>query len=586
MRYTLLAKILPGNNCDHRGRRGHKCESIHTSLRTGALALLLLALSVLLSGCTTGQGNGNGGNGGAGALPTGNNANVLRYALIDEPTTLDPAKVEDGTTIDLLQQVYEGLVRWSENNEIEPNLAEKWEVSEDGTTYTFHLKKGVKFHNGREVTAEDFKYSIERACAPKLASPTVPNYLKDIVGVKECLDGKATTISGITAPDAQTLVIKIDKLRPYWLGNMTYPCSYVVPKEDVDKNGGPDVEITEKNMVGTGPFKIGEFRRGYQVSLVANPDYHEGKPKIDGIVRPIIKEGITRLNKYEAGELDIVDVSPRDLDRINNDPNLKNDLKSFARNATWYVGLNSAASGSPFGDVRVRQAFAHAIDRDETLRVAMKGQADVATGIVPPGFPNYKPKITMLAYDPAKAKQLLAAAGFPDGKGFPELTFSFRRAMPQVEQTAQVLAEQLKRNLNINVQLRPMEWGQFLNERTNKTMPLSHLRWGADYLDPQNFLSTLLHTSVRDAQGRESHPENGVGYSNPEFDKLCDAADVEKDPKKRMALYEKAEQIAINDAPWVPLYFQRDLELVRSRVGNLKDSLFGHRPHIVTTVTP
>jgi oligopeptide transport system substrate-binding protein len=549
--------------------------------------LLLLTLSLMLTGCTTGGNGGNGvagGNGGGAA--NGNSANALRYALMSEPTSLDPAKVEDGTTIDLLQQVYEGVVRWNENNQIEPNLAEKWEVSEDGTTYTFTLKHGVKFHNGREVTAEDFKYSMERACNPKLASQTAPNYLKDIVGVAECLKGETTTISGITAPDVHTLIIKIDKLRPYWLGNMTYPCSYVVAKEEVEKNGGPEVEISEKNMVGTGPFKLGEFRRGYQVTLSANADYHGGRPKLDSIVRPIIKEGITRLNKYEAGELDIVDVSPRDLDRINNDPKLKGDLKSFARAATWYVALNSAAKDSPFTDIRVRQAFAHAIDREETIRVALKGQADIATGIVPPGFPDYKPTITMLAFDPGKAKQLLAAAGFPEGKGFPELTFSFRQDMPQVAQTAEFLAEQLKRNLNISVQLRPMEWGQFLTERTNKTMPLSHLRWGADYLDPQNFLTTLLHTSVRDAQGRESHPENGVGYSNPEFDKLCDAADVEKDPKKRMELYARAEQIAINDAPWVPLYFQRDLELVHSRVGNLQDSLFGHRPHITTTVTP
>lgn len=555
---------------------------MHACTRYRCLALLLsLWICVLAAGCTTGKHRNNGPAGG----PAGDaGGNVLRYALTTEPTTLDPAKVEDGTTIDLLQQVFEGLVSWNEKNEIAGNLAERWEVSPDGKIYTFYLKSGVKFHNGREVTAEDFKYSLERACNPALASPTAPNYLKDIVGVDEVLSGKARNIRGVRVVDPRTLQIEIDRPRPYWLGNMTYPCSYVVCREEVEKH--PRGDIDETNMVGTGPFRLGEFRRGYQVSLVANPDYHGGRPRLDGIVRPIIKEGITRLNKYEAGELDIVDVSPRDLERINNDPKLQVDLKSFPRAAIWYLALNQAPEGSPFRDKRVRLAFAHAIDRDEVIRVALKGQADRANGIIPPGVPGHNPDVRPIPYNPQKARELLTQAGYPDGKGFPELTLSFRQDLPQVSQTAEVVAEQLKRNLNIMVQLRPMEWGQFLRERSNKTMPFSHLRWGADYLDPQNFLSTLLHTSVRDAQGRESHPENGVGYSNPEFDRLCDAADVESDPEKRMALYRRAEQIAVDDAPWVPLYFQRDLELVRSRVRNLRESLAGHLPHTTTTVTP
>ena len=146
-----------------------------------------------------------------------------------------------------------------------------------------------------------------------------------------------------------------------------------------------------------------------------------------------------------------------------------------------------------------------------------------------------------------------------------------------------MIAEQLKQNLGIEVQPQPMPWGDFLKERTAKTMPLSHLRWGADYADPQNYLSLLLHTSKK-VNGKEDHEENGVGYSNPEFDALCDKADVEHDHAKRMAMYQQAEQIAINDAPWVPLYFQRDVELVKPRVKNIRDSLFGHLPYTTTTV--
>lgn len=550
-----------------------------------------LCLSLAMAGCTTGPPAGGDKPGGAignGGAQTA--ANVLRQPLTTEPTTLDPAKVEDGTTIDLLQQVFEGLVRWGEDNSITPSLAEKWEVSPDGRTYVFFLKKGVTFHNGREMTAEDFKYSFERACDPNLKSPVARDYLKDIVGVTQKLDGKANEISGIRVKDSHTLQITIDSFKPYWLGNMTYPCSYVVCKEEVEKNKDASGvgQITENQMntlTGTGPFKFSKFERGYQISLVAYPDYHGGKPKLDGIERPIIKDATQRMAKYVAGELDIVVITPADLDRVNSDEKLKSQLKTFQRAATWYIGLNQAAKDSPFINRDVRRAFAMAIDKDEVIRVVLKGQAEKADGIIPPGVPGRNEAIRAIPFDPTQAKQLLAKAGYPSGANFPTLTFSFRQDQPEVGKAAEVIAQQLKTNLGIHVQLRPMEWAQFLKERTAKTMPLSHLRWAADYLDPQNFLSVLLHTSTPLPNGQESHPQNGVGYNNKEFDALCDQADGERDPKKRFELYNRAEQIAVDDAPWVPIYFQRDLELIHPRVKNLRDSLAGHLPHITTTVT-
>lgn len=546
----------------------------------GAANALGLCLLLLAGGCTTGRSGNGDAHAGENAVKPG--ANSLRYCLTSEPTTLDPAAVEDGTTIDLLQQIFEGLVQWNEKNEIVPNLAEKWEMSQDGKTYTFHIRSGVKFHNGRILTAADFKYSFERACDPKLKSPTASNYLKDIVGVVERLDRKASEISGIRVLNDSTLEIALDAFKPYWLGNMTYPCAFAVCKEDVEKNGG---RIDEKSAVGTGPFKLAEFSRGSRVVLAVHPEYHSGRPKLDFIVRPILSDAGTRRSKYEADEIDIVDVPPGYLDYVNRNPTLKAELKTWPRAAIWYLAMNSAAADSPYSKKAVRQAFAMAIDKDEIARVALKGIMPVARGILPPGVPGFHPDVRPLPYDAARARALLAQAGYPDGRNFPLLTLSFRKDMPQVADTATILARQIKNSLNIDVQLRPMEWGQFLTERSNKTMALSHLRWAADYLDPQNFLSTLLHTSVKNSEGKEDHPENGVGYNNPEFDALCDRADVERDPQKRVALYRKAEQIAIDDAPWVPLYFQKDPELVKPRVKNIRDSLFGHLPYTTTTVT-
>ena len=526
--------------------------------------------------------SGNHAGGGAGSAT----ANTFRYPLTDDPTTLDPGKVEDGTTIDLLQQVYEGLVKWDENNQIVPNLAEKWDVSKDGITYTFHLKHDVKFHHGREVTAADFKYSMERACDPTLNSPTT-GYLRDIAGAKERLSDKAPgvkDISGIKAVDPYTLEIKVDGFKPYWLGNMTYPIAFVVCREVVEKGGG---KITDSNVIGTGPFILepGAYKLSDRVTLTANAEYHGGKPKLASIVREIIKASSTRLSKYEANELDMVEISPSDLEKVNNDSALKPDLKALPRARIWYIGMNSVLPGSPFANRDVRRAIAMAIDKKQVIHVALHDEADVANGVLPPGVLGYEAEVKPLPYDPAAAKALLAKAGYPDGKGFPTVPYAYRANKQEVQEVAEVVRQQLKINLGIDLQAHPMEWGEFLKERHAKTLPIGTISWGADYLDPQNFLSTLLHTDNL-VNGKQDHEENGIGYSSAAFDKLCDQADVEHDPTKRIELYRQAERIAIDDAPWVPLYFQKDLVLMKPRVSGYRNSLFGILPHTLTTIAP
>lgn len=499
--------------------------------------------------------------------------NVFRYALQSRPTTFDPALVEDGDTIDLLMQMFEGLVQWSERNEVVPNIAERWEVSADGRTYTFHLKKGVKFHKPfeREVTAEDFVYSMTRALLPATKSATAMNYLNDIVGARDVADGKADRVAGLKAVDRYTLQIELDTRKPYFLGKLTYPTAYVICREAVEKNGG---RVDEKSMIGTGPFALAEYKPGYSVLLAANPAYHGGKPLLDGLERPILSDSHSRQTRYETGSTDLTDVQRADLKRIKEDPELRTQLKEFARANIWYLALNQQAF-PPFKDRRVRQAFAHAIDKDAVIRLALQGTAVRASGIIPPGVPGHNPNFKGLPYDPERARKLLAEAGYPDGKGFPRLTISFRQGYKYIEDAVVAIRSDLKRNLNIECDIQQVEWAQFLTQRANGTMPCYHLRWAADYLDPQNFLSLMLRTGS---------PENTIGYSNPEFDRLCDQADVEPDPKKRLALYAQAERIAVEDAPWVPMYHLRDVELHKPYVKGLRDCLMGHLPHVTTTV--
>lgn len=527
------------------------------------VAYLVALAALILAGCS--------GGGGFSKRAQEGKENVLRYP-IPKLTTIDPAKVSDGDTIDALQQVYETLTQWGEDNTVKPNLAESWTISDDGRTYTFKLKPGVKFFSGREVTAADVKWSIERACNPKLQSSTAPVYLGEIVGVKEMLDGKATEISGIKVIDDKTLTITIDKPRPYWLGKFTFLVAAVVDKDKVPA----DAEMTSVDqMVGTGPFKAERYEPTQILVLAANKDYHAGAPKIDKIERPEMGDATARLNKFRSGELDLVNLERADIAGIQADPKLKDQLKFYDRPAIWYIGLNTKLY-KPFSDRRVRRAFAMAINRETLVTDVLGGINKRADSIIPPGIPGHRDKAAVLPYDVAAAKALLAEAGFPNGRGLPKLEMYFREGRPDIQRVAEAVASQLKENLGVTVDTRPMEWRAYLERHNRKDLPFYHMRWGADYLDPENFLS--LHLSTNGA-------ENKMEYSNPQFDALTAEADVliGNEPR-RQQLYAQAEDIALQDAIWIPVYFQRDAELQNPRVSGLRESLFGHLPHTQVTL--
>ncbi|GAB4451985.1 MAG: ABC transporter substrate-binding protein [Armatimonadaceae bacterium] len=547
--------------------------------RRSLLVIMASAVAaVSLAGCP-----GGGGEGGNGTTPAGGGTassgrpGVLRYPLSAEPTTLDPALVRDGVTIDFIQQTYEGLVGWDEKSDVVPLVAaEMPQVSEDGKTYTFKIRQGAKFHNGRQITAEDVKYSLTRSLDRRLNSPVAMNYLDDIAGAKELFDGKATELSGVKVVDPQTVQITLTAPRAYFLGKLTYPTGYIVPKEEVEKGDKTEqgaFTITEKNSVGSGAFKIKEYRRGDILILEANPEYWGGAPKLSTIERPIVTDTKTVRNLYDAGELDYVVLEKGDYEQIKDDASYADQVKKWDRASTFYLGMNQVAY-KPFQDKRVRQAFAHAINKEPILQQVLLGINERAEGVVPKGLFSYDPEFKGLAHDTEKAKQLLADAGYPNGQGLPPMTLYFREKQPDLRKTAEVIQQQLA-EIGVNVNLQEMEWGAYLKKNENFETELFHMRWGADYLDPQNFLSLLLTTKA---------PENYTGYSNPQYDALCRQADAENNREKRVALYRQAEKIVVEDAPWVPLYYQKDLELMKPWVSGIRDSLLGHLPHITTEV--
>ncbi|MFZ4507922.1 MAG: ABC transporter substrate-binding protein [Fimbriimonas sp.] len=518
-----------------------------------------LGLALAIGGCGRGGFSKTGGAKG----------NELKIVLNVNPTSLDPAVAQDVDTADLLINIYEPLVSYNEKNEIVGQLAETWTVENEGKTFVFTLR-AAKFHNGQAVTAEDVKATFERNLGPKSVSTTAKAYLTDIVGANERLAGKAESVSGVEVRAPNIVAITLDKPRPYFLGKLTYGCAYILPKSAANK------EISSPaDAIGTGPFVLKSFAPEQEVILEPFADYYGGRAKVDRIVRPIVKDATTRLNLMKSGDLSYLGIQRSDIKEASADPALKALLVDLPRPAVWYLGLNQDVY-KPFRDMRVRRAFAMAFDRARICSEVLQGTPE-AKGLVPPGIVGYRPDYAGLPYNPAEAKLLLAEAGFPGGKGLPPLQLTHRDQSPDARLLAEAFAIDVKKNLGVEVKLQTMEWRSFLEARNAGKVAFYVLSWYADYLDPENFLSLLL--SSKSDQNRD-------GYRSEEFDRLCGLADVEQDAKRRIKLYQQAEDTVVEEAGRIPIFFVNDAVLVSPRVKGLKSNLFGQLPHLTTEVTP
>ena len=521
--------------------------------RGGRARLLLGVIAVLIVGCGKGSFNDR----------KVTAAGVLTYPLDNKVTTLDPGKVQDSIMPEILNNVYEGLVAYNEQNEIVPQLAEKWDVTDGGKTYVFHIRN-AKFHDGKTVTADDFRWTWERNLGKTLASPVAADYLGAIVGVKEFADGKAKSIAGVKVLDEHTLSVTLDKPRPYFLGNLTYPCTFVLSRTSTT-----DKEVRNvKEAVGTGPFKFTKVAEDAQVDLSAFDDYWGGKPKIARIVRPVVTDPATRLSGYKSGLYDLYAFPRSDLANVQNDPVLKPQMKFEPRPSIFYFLMNQAEY-APFKDERVRKAFSMALNRKQIVEELLTGQ-NPANGLVPPGIPGYQKDYQGLPYDPKAARALLAEAGYPDGKGLPPLELDYRANRPDSRLASEAAATAWQRELNAPITTKALELGALLDRRNKNLLQMALMSWGADYLDPQNFLSLLMTSTSK---------LNHDGFHDAEFDRLCAEADVDGNPAHRAALYQQAERIAVEKAARLPIYFEMQPILISPRIKGLRENLFGILPH-------
>ena len=461
--------------------------------------------------------------------------------LWGDPPTLDPHLTTDTTSAMVVVEIFSGLVALNTDLQLVPDIAERWEISDDGKVYTFFLREEAKFHDGKYITASDFKWSMERAVSPDTASPVADTYLADIIGVNDALEGLTDKISGIKVIDDLTLQITIDGAKAYFLAKLTYPTAYVLDRENLQAGGRNWTD----NPNGSGPFRLKEYRIGERIVLERNENYYRELPYIDAVVMNLA--GGQRMQMYENDEIDITGVGLFDLDRVldPNEPLNKELVVAPPSFSVSYVGFNT--SMPPFDDSKFRQALNHAVNKELIATEVLSELVEPAYGVLPPGFPGFNPNLQGLRYDPELARRLLAESKYADAVTRPRIVVTVPGTGGTIGLDLEVVIEMWKQELGVEVEIQQMEWATYLQDlEQSKFQAFAGLGWEADYPDPQDFLDILFHT--------DSSINHG-GYSNLEVDAVLVEARTEPDVVKRVKLYQEAEELIIKDAAWVPLWF-------------------------------
>jgi oligopeptide transport system substrate-binding protein len=469
---------------------------------------------------------------------------VYRRGLGNDPARLDPAKITDIYEEVVTQQIFEGLVQYSDNLMVVPCLAASWESSRDNREWTFNLKKGSLFHNGREVTAADFVYTFTRILAPETGSIAAP-LLARVEGAKEFREGKADKVKGLDAPDRYTFRITLADQFPPFIAVMAMVNFGVVPMEEIEgPSGGRDRELFGTRPQGTGPFQFDRWERGKEIVLKANERYHEGRPYLDQLVFRIFPGATTdqMFSEFTTGNLEDSDIPAAVRDEIIN----SNKFLVLRRPSLVVRMLVMNNTTPPFDDRRVRQALNYAIDKEKISQDAGKGRLLPAVGLIPEGMAGFKPDVENYPYSPQKAAQLLAQAGYPGGKGLPVIQFwssvKSKGTLVEDEEIAKYLGA-----IGVNVAFNyETDWPKFKQMIQEGKAPIFKYSWEADFPDPDNILASLFQSKS---------PTNRAFYANPEVDALVAKAQNEPDYQKRIPLYTKVQDRIMEDSPVVALNY-------------------------------
>jgi peptide/nickel transport system substrate-binding protein len=479
---------------------------------------------------------------------------TIIVGLQAEPTTLDSAQISDYNSHRAAYGMYDHLLRFKdESTAVEPGLVESWEISDDGLVYTLHLRKGVKFHDGTDFNAEAVKFNIERQIDP--------NHPYHDTGEFPYAEFTWGMVDKIEVADEYTVNMTLKEIFAPFLNHLAMHPAAMVSPAAIEKHGR-DISI---QPVGTGPFKFASWTPGVEVVLEKNPDYWGDPPKIDRVIyRPIIEDQ-SRLTELEAGGVNfIVNIPPDELARLKEDDRFT--VVEQAGMHTWWVAFNHTRA--PFDDTRVRQAMNYAVNKQAIVDNILKGTGILAINPLPPVVWSYTDDVQRYDYNPEKAKELLAEAGYPDGFScvfwIPESGSGMQQPVPM----GTAMQADLKA-VGIDCKIETFEWGTYLDKvivpPEDAEFDLMEMSWIGDNGDPDNHLYILL--------SGEQWPPHGYNmgfYKNDEVDALLREARTTLDQAKRTELYVKAQKLIAEDPPWMMIDHETQIVVMDKKIKNFK----------------
>ncbi len=492
------------------------------------------------------------------ALPVGAKT-VLRWNLGGEPPTLDPALATDTTSVFVDEQLFLGLTDFDdETNEVIPELAKSWFASDDGLVWTFVMRDDVKWTDGKPVTAYDVEYGVKRTLNPATASDYA-YVLYVIKGAQDYNTGEVEDASVVGVKAVGDYIVRFELNHPagYFPAIAGMWIARPQPQETIEKWG--DKWTEPENIVTNGHYMLKEWVHDDYLVMVKNPDSYEAdKVQIDEIYCMMVTEASTAQSLYEGGELDVQEIVPlEDMDRIKADPVLSKELFIAPRLCTYYYGFNNEKF--PFDNPLVRKAFASAIDRETLIATVLKGEQKPATTFSAPGIFGWVDPAEEIGhpFNVETARAFLAQAGYPGGEGCPVVTLMFNTSESH-RKIAQVIQAMWQQVLNVKINLANQEWGVYLKTCVEDAPQIYRLGWCADYPDANNWLNDVFNSKSE---------SNYANFSNPEYDKLVEAAAREFDPAKRIEMYKKAERILCDtDAGIAPIYWYTRVVLTKPYV--------------------
>ncbi|MGM9960168.1 MAG: peptide ABC transporter substrate-binding protein [Allobaculum sp.] len=543
-------------------------------MKTRSFALLMTAtMAVSAVGCSSSKPAASSADSAAASTENVTADNILNVAIGPNPETIDPALNTSRDVSNMVTASFEGLLKDAEDGSIVPGQAESWEVSEDGKTYTFHIREGLKWSDGSDLNANDFVYSWQRMCDPQLAAPFAETALSMVEGYDEAIAGDITKLN-VEAPDDLTFVVHLKDHCPYF--DSIVACSQLSPvqKATVEENG--DAWATSAaTYISNGPFYVAEWVPSSYILMKKNPNYYDVENvKLDGVKFNLVEEANAAYIAFNMNELDMVkDIPSDEIPAAKETENYHVEPMI----GTYYITLNTEKE--PFNNKDVRKALSLAIDRDYVANTLMQGTYSPAGNIVGPGWKDTdgtdfittsnggEEFISTTDYEKnlEEAKQLLADAGYPDGVGLPVLTYSTNDA--EYHKTVAEYLQQCWKELGVTLEVEIVDWASFTPIRRNGDFEIARNGWVGDYSDPSDILEIFYSTNGN----------NDGNYNNPQYDAQLDIARSTLDSQERSQALHKAEEILMEDAGCIPLAYYEDFWIANGdRVQGVWHSITGH----------